>query len=333
MFRPFSRLIPLISLSFVLGFGMAAPRAAEAPTVVVSIAPIHALAAQVMAGTGTPRLLLPAGTSPHTTALRPSDALALSRARLVIWVGPMLEMALAKPIAALARDATVLRLAGARGVRLLPTREGGAWEPDADEPAHEHTGKGDLDIDPHVWLDPDNAAAMVRAIAEALARIDPANAKLYAANAATATGRIVALDAVLAKRLAPVKRVPFVVFHDAYQYFERHYGLTAVGSVTIAPDRIPGAKRLLALRLKIQENSRRLRVRRAPVRAEPDPHGDRGNRGAHGRARSARRSAAAGTGTLWEAVGRTCGFARRLPRPPLAPECGTLARNGGRYWD
>ena len=175
----------------------------------------------------------------------------------------MLEMALAKPIAALARDATVLRLAGARGVRLLPTREGGAWEPDADEPAHEHTGKGDLDIDPHVWLDPDNAAAMVRAIAEALARIDPANAKLYAANAAAATGRIVALDAMLAKRLAPVKRVPFVVFHDAYQYFERHYGLTAVGSVTIAPDRIPGAKRLLALQVKIQE------TRAACVFAEP----------------------------------------------------------------
>lgn len=256
--RPFPRAVHALGVVLAVvsaAVPVAIARAAEPPAVVVSIAPVQSLTAAVMEGAGTPRLLLPAGTSPHTTALRPSDALAMSRAKLVVWVGPMLEMALVKPIGALARGATVLELAHARGVMLLKAREGGVWEADADVPVPDRAGAragAGLDTDPHIWLDPDNAAAMVRAIAAALARVDPGRAKLYAANARRAAARIATLDHKLAARLAPVRHVPFIVFHDAYQYFERHYGLTAVGSVTVAPGRAPGAQRLLRLRARLR---------------------------------------------------------------------------------
>jgi zinc transport system substrate-binding protein len=252
--------------------GPAAPTgAAEAPpAVIASIAPIHSLVAQVMEGAGRPRLLLPRGASPHGFALRPSDARALARARLIVWVGPALEGGMARPLAALAGGAVKLRLIDADGVRTLPVRRGGVWEADEHEHGHEHeTAEGHGEehhegehgeaagiaaVDPHIWLDPRNAAAMLRAIAASLAAVDPARAGLYRANAERAEARLRALDSALAARLAPVRRVPFVVFHDAYQYLERRYGLAAIGAVTLDPGRTPGAKRLIELKARIRRS-------------------------------------------------------------------------------
>ena len=93
--------------------------------------------------------------------------------------------------------------------------------------------------------------------------VDPANATRYAANAEATVARIMALDGELRTTLAPVKTVPFVVFHDGYQYLEARYGLTAVGSVTVSPERTPGARRLGEVRRKIE------RLNAACVFAEP----------------------------------------------------------------
>ncbi|MGF1612015.1 MAG: zinc ABC transporter substrate-binding protein [Kiloniellales bacterium] len=113
---------------------------------------------------------------------------------------------------------------------------------------HEH-GAHDM----HVWLDPGNAAAVVRAIRAALSELDPRNAARYGDNATALEAKIAALDGELAQSLAAVKERPFVVFHDAYQYFERHYGLNGVGSITLEPDQAPGARRLAELRHRIEE--------------------------------------------------------------------------------
>jgi zinc transport system substrate-binding protein len=114
-------------------------------------------------------------------------------------------------------------------------------------------GIPDDEVDPHVWLDPDNAQAIVRAVADRLAALDPAHAGTYRDNADAAVRRIAEMDAELAERVAPVADRPFVVFHDAYHYFEDHYGLNAVGSITLSPDRQPGARRLAEIRGKIAE--------------------------------------------------------------------------------
>ena len=238
---------------------------AEAPKVVVSIKPIHSLVASVMQGVGEPTLLVRGGASPHSYSMKPSDAKALSAADLVVWVGPELESFLEKPLKANAPKATRLTLMELKGLTLLETREGGAWE--AHDHGHEGGRKGGHDhkhdhkghdhaeeheeLNSHIWLDPANARAIVTATAEALAAKDPAGAEAYRTNADRTLQQLDALDAELKATLAPVKDKPFVVFHDAYQYFEARYDLSAVGSITVSPDRRPSAKRLSAIRAKI----------------------------------------------------------------------------------
>jgi len=117
---------------------------------------------------------------------------------------------------------------------------------DADGHADAHGHDGDHDM--HLWLDPRNAAAMTRAIVATLSDADPANADRYATNGAALEARLAALDERLAGELAPVREKPFIVFHDAYQYFDARYDLDAVGTITVSPDRAPGAARIQEIR-------------------------------------------------------------------------------------
>ena len=233
----------------------ALPAWAEAPKVVVSIKPIHSLVASVMHGVGEPVLLVRGGASPHSYTMKPSDAKALSAADLVVWVGPELEGFLEKPLQANAPKATRLTLMDLKSLTLLQAREGGAWEPhDHGHEHHDHKDHAHEDheeLNSHIWLDPANARAIVTATADALAAKDPADAEVYRTNADRTLQALDALDAELKATLAPLKDKPFVVFHDAYQYFEAHYDLSAVGSITVSPDRRPSAKRLSAIRAKI----------------------------------------------------------------------------------
>ncbi len=131
-----------MSRSIACLFALALPvaPALAAPRVVTDVAPVQSIAARVMAGVGAPAVILPPGASPHGYALRPSEARALQEADLVIWVGPDLTHWLEDPIAALAPDATVLTLADAPGVMMLPARAGGPFEADEHEHEHEHDG-------------------------------------------------------------------------------------------------------------------------------------------------------------------------------------------------
>jgi zinc transport system substrate-binding protein len=225
--------------------GQAAP---EGPAVVVTIKPVHSLVAGVMEGAGSPALLLRGGASPHALSLRPSDARMLERASVIFWVGERLETFLARPLAALGREARVVTLIE-EAPTLFATRKAGAWE--AHEPAEGPPAAAK--IDPHVWQDPSNAKAIVEAAAAALGAADPSRGALYRENADKLHARIDALDDELQAVLAPVSDVPFVVFHDAYQYFERHYGLNAVASITLTPEQKPGVRRVSEIRRKIEE--------------------------------------------------------------------------------
>lgn len=232
----------------------AAAQAGEPPRVVTSILPLHALAASVMEGVATPSLLVPPGASPHSFQLKPSEARKLQQADIVLWVGQSLETFLEKPLRTLAKRATIVEVAALPGVETLPVREGGVWAEHDHDHGHEHGG-GDrgAEIDGHLWLDPMNGAAIVRALGELLAARDPERADLYRSNARSEVDRLEELDRALASRLAAVKDKPFVVFHDAYQYFEKRYGLSAAGSITVSPERQPSAKRLGNLRRTIRE--------------------------------------------------------------------------------
>lgn len=233
----------------VLGHGGGAAVAAEI-TVVASIKPVHSLVAGVMQGVGEPALLVKAGRSPHDYSMRPSEARALADADLVFWIGPQLEAFMARSIEALAGDARVVALSEAEGVQRLATREGGVWtERGATGPLEEGDGGHErAEFDMHLWLDPHNAQAMVDAIVAALSGADPGNAAAYQQNGAALRDRLKLLDGALEQQLAPVRDRPYVVFHDAYQSFERRYGLNVVGAITVDPKRRPGGRRLRAIR-------------------------------------------------------------------------------------
>ncbi|MBK1727264.1 zinc ABC transporter substrate-binding protein [Halorhodospira neutriphila] len=240
------------TLAALLALALAAAAPAQAaPRVVASILPLHALAAGVTAGVSEPRLLLDPEDSPHTYTMRPSEARAVRSADLLLYISPHLESFLQPAVEALGDDAAVLAAAELDGVQLLPARRGEAGHGHR-APAHGEE-RAPHQQDYHLWLNPANARAIVAALAEALAELDPAHAAAYRANAEALRERLAELDARLRERLAPVRETPYVVFHDAYQHFERRYGLNAVGAVTLHPEQPPGARHLAELRRRIRE--------------------------------------------------------------------------------
>jgi len=228
--------------------------------VVASIHPVHSLAAGVMQGVGEPRLLVIGGASPHHYSLRPSDAQAIAKADVVFWIGPDLESFLAKPLTNAKAKVRSIALMEVAGVTVLPLRTGGVWdahrhdhaEP-AKKPDHDHAPDHQASRDAHLWLDPVNAIAITRQIMATLGELDPGHKADYDRNGTALIERLNQLNQQLVLKLAPVKDQPYVVFHDAYQYFERRYDLKAVGSVVLDPEQRPGAKRVRDIQQRIQE--------------------------------------------------------------------------------
>ena len=229
-------------------------RADSAPATVASIAPVHSLVARVMQGAGEPYLLVPPGTSPHDYAMRPSDAAALEDARLIFWVGPGIEPWLERALGTLASEARVVRLDAVPGLTRLAVREDVAFEAHEDDEGHDDAhGHDDDAADPHLWLDPENAKLWLGAIARTLAEADPAKRALYVGNAEKAQLEIDALQARIDARLAPVRGRPFIVFHDAFHYFEHRFEIEAAGAVALSDARPPGPARVAEIRALIKE--------------------------------------------------------------------------------
>ena len=237
---------------FVLAaaLGLPATALAEPPRVVADILPLHSLVTQVMQGVGTADLLLPGGADPHSHALKPSDARALSKADLVLWVGPELMPWLADALPRLAPDARSVALLHAKGGTVLESRQDAlfshAHEEHDDHDDHDgHSHEGD---DPHAWLDPDNAYTWLNHIAAELTEIDPDNAETYAQNAEQARARLaeqsVSIARVLRHEGHDHAHSGIFVFHDSYQYFEQRFEVEIAGAISQSDATAPGAARL-----------------------------------------------------------------------------------------
>lgn len=261
---------------------------AEVPQVATDIAPVHSLVARVMVGLGEPALIVPPGASPHGHAMRPSEARAVQEAEAIFWVGPELEPWLGDAIANLAPDAETVELLVTPGTETLEFRTGATFAPQGphahddhaadaadgdgghahDEHGHspaEHShadvehGRGHEEddhahdgLDPHAWLDPENGKAWLDAIAATLGHLDPGNADAYAANAEAGKAEIDAAVAEAREILAPVSDLRFVVFHDAYQYFETRFGLSAAGAIALSDASDPSPARIEEVRDIVQ---------------------------------------------------------------------------------
>jgi zinc transport system substrate-binding protein len=227
---------------------------AEELRVVVTLKPVHSLVAAVMEGVGSPDLLLDGAASPHAYALKPSEARLLQRAQLVVRVSAELETFLAKPLATLPQGAKVLTLDRLKGMRLHRLRGGAAFGGNGHDGHRHHHGHDHGSHDPHLWLDPENAKVAALAVAEELARLAPGEAERFRANAGRLVARLQALSERLATSLQPLGKLRFLVFHDAYQYLERRFGLAAAGAVTMNPETPPSARRIAALRRQLTKD-------------------------------------------------------------------------------
>jgi len=231
-----------------------------APNIIVSIQPLHSLVAAITTDVTEPTLLIPATQSPHGFRLRPSNALALHHADLVLWVGETLETTLAGTIDGLEDDITVISALDLPGMALLSARPGGLHADHADAEHHGHPkGKrpprpANAHIDPHLWLNPQNMLVLMDAIASWLSNQDPEHAEQYQRNAEQTRQRLQTLDSELQTDLDPIRSKPFLVLHDAFQYLEQHYRLNSIGSIAVSPDRRPGARRLVSLRRRLRDS-------------------------------------------------------------------------------
>lgn len=271
----------LLASAFMAVLGNAAS-AAERTGIVVSIKPLHSLVAAVMQGVGEPTLIVQGAGSEHAYSLKPSDAKAIENAKVIFWAGPSMETFLDKSIDTLGDGAKVVALGDADGLTKLKFREGGPFEAhdhgheghshdhdahdhsaeagshdghdhanEAAEKAHEHEHEhGAYDL--HFWLDPQNGKVLVGDIAKVLSENDPDHAVQYEKNAADYAEKLDALTKDIDNELQPVKDKPFIVFHDAYQYFENRFGVKAVGSITVSPEKAPGAARIKDIHEKIK---------------------------------------------------------------------------------
>lgn len=238
---------------------LALPAGAEVPEVVTDMPVVHSLVSAVLGEFGDPMLLLDKGADAHDFQLRPSQVRALNGADLVVWIGPQMTPWLDRAIAGaqgphslvlLDVPGTTLR----RGAEDTDHADDGADAEVADDAGgnrgHDHGG-----LDPHAWLDPDNAALWIGRISDALVELDPGNAVAYRANASLAQTRIETLDRALGERLAPAGGAGLIVAHDAYGYFAGHYGLKIVASLAEGDATTPGAAHLARLRAALESGA------------------------------------------------------------------------------
>ena len=223
--------------------------------VVTSIKPLHSLVSYVMEGVGTPDIIIDGSSSPHTFQLKPSHASMLQEADIIFWIGEDLEVFLETPLDSIAKNVKRVTLMDSNEIDLLKFREKNVFDDheghdDHDEHGDEHDGHAHGEFDIHFWLDPEIAKTIVTIVARELSEIDVANKSTYEANAKKAIND---LDTLITETRSKINSdATYIVFHDAYQYFEKRFGIEVIGALTVNPEALPGAKQLAEIREVIE---------------------------------------------------------------------------------
>ena len=244
--------------SAIFGLLLSGTASANVPKVVTDIPITHSLVTRVMAGIGMPDLIVDRGASPHEYSLRPSNAASLEVADLVFWISNGLTPWLDDALNTLARNAKVIELMDAKGATVLSFREGATFETHShqhkhDEDKHDEDEHATGNVDPHGWLDPYNGRIWLDVIATALSKIDPTNSDIYFANATQAKADIDTVISELEATLAEFRGTNFIVYHDAYQYFEKRFDVLAAGSISLGDVSDPSPARIAEVRKKVEE--------------------------------------------------------------------------------
>ena len=252
----------LITIIFTIIF-MGALSAKADIKVVTTIKPLHSLISNVMDGIGEPSLIIEGSTSPHSFVLKPSHAKLIEQADIIFWIGEDIETFMEKPLESIAKNAKKVSFMELSSIEKLKFREENIFEhedhddhghgekKDHDDHGDGHEGHHHGEFDAHIWLDPANAKEMLHEIAHELADLDPANADKYESNA---DNTIKSIDDMISNVNSSInKDAKFIVFHDAYQYFEKRFGVATAGALTLNTDVLPGAKQISEIQEVIAE--------------------------------------------------------------------------------
>jgi ABC-type Zn uptake system ZnuABC Zn-binding protein ZnuA len=189
--------------------------------------------------------------SEHTYSPRPSDIIAVRKARLLVEIGVGLEVW----VSALVKNA------GSASLRVITTSKGIALirdqsRDDGPQASTDNTHDGN----PHIWLDPENAKIMLRHITEALIKVDPSHASEYRDNQASYLRQLDQLQKDLAERLKAITDRRILVYHPAWPYFARRFGFRIIDEIVPQAGAEPSAHHLQELISRIRKEGIRVIV-------------------------------------------------------------------------
>lgn len=222
----------------------------SAPNVLASIKPIQLISQAITQGVTDTKVLLPAGSSPHSYSLKPSDVRKLTQANIIFWVGDAMESFLPKVLQS-APNAKAVALMDIPNITLHDYEEDDAHHDHSHED-HQHDAHSHCAIDPHIWLSTNNARHIAQEIAQQLSELDPDHAKQYQNNLAAFLIRLQKADQRNQAKIKPIAQKPFFVFHDAYGYLQEQYQLSKPQHFTVSPEQQPGAKNLISLQQQLK---------------------------------------------------------------------------------
>ncbi len=264
-------------ISFIMVFSFLNAAKGEIK-VVTSVKPLHSLVSYVMDGVGSPGLIVDGNDSPHTFQFKPANAKMIQEADIIFWIGGDLEAFLEKPLETIGQKAKIISFLESKEIEKLKYRENNIFEDlEHDEGHDDHGKKEDAhskkkdehasheekdeqeehddhddhgEFDPHIWTDPLNAKIMVKLITKYLSEVDSKNKPIYEKNREKILTELDTMVQEISKEIN--KNGSFIVFHDAYQYFEKRFEVKVAGALMINPEVLPGAKQLTSIREEIK---------------------------------------------------------------------------------
>jgi len=231
---------------------------ASTPEILVSIKPLHSLVSNITQGVTTPQLLLNKQASAHNFQLKPSQKRKLSQADLFIYSSNNIESFVEK-LEQSKNKTQFIQLSQLSDIEKLPNRGFSQHHDHAHETSHSDKNKQQEDaveghnVDGHIWLSIHNAKQISRQLAERLIELDPEHKSIYQKNLQVFTHELDMTKDINTLLLKPVRHKAFMVYHDAYQYFEHENELTNVMFVTSSPEVKPGIKRVRQLKKLIRD--------------------------------------------------------------------------------
>lgn len=223
--------------------------------VIATIKPLHSLVASVMGNKGKLDLMVNSGLDPHIYRLKPSNIRQIHDSDVIFYIDPELEVFLKHILNRPYKNFTAVPIARQDGIDLIPYRTNKIWYKDdsGKKPAEEEKENSLQDL--HIWLNPANARRMVEIIEETLSRIDPANSLTYIQNSRKTITRIYNMEEDIREKLRPLRDKSMIVYHDAFQYFERSFALRSVGAIILRPDQSPSVKHIKKLKKLAKERN------------------------------------------------------------------------------